>query len=138
MAFRGHGVKLAVEVVAAVREEFWKALESGLSPTAAATVAGVGGCDGPKVGQGCGVSKESQALRYAVFGPSTGVLGCTAHGDDPDGSCGGRRCVRKRCAVLDRASWICAENTFSRWSRACRAIRAFVVISGAVPLGAAA
>lgn len=46
MAFRGHGVKLDVEVAAAVREEFGKALASGLSPTAAATVAGVSGATG--------------------------------------------------------------------------------------------
>jgi transposase, IS30 family len=46
VAFRGHGVRLDVESAASVREEFWKAVESGLSPTAAATVAGVSGATG--------------------------------------------------------------------------------------------
>ena len=46
MAFRGHGVKLDVELAASVREQFWEAVRSGLSPTAAATVAGVAGGTG--------------------------------------------------------------------------------------------
>jgi IS30 family transposase len=48
VAFRGHGVKLDAEVAALVREEFRKALRSGLAPTAAATVAGVSGATGRK------------------------------------------------------------------------------------------
>ncbi len=44
--FRGHGVKLDVELAASVREEFWSAVRSGLSPTAAATVVGVAGGTG--------------------------------------------------------------------------------------------
>lgn len=48
MAFRGHGLKLDAELAASVREEFRKALQSGLSPTAAATVAGVCGATGRK------------------------------------------------------------------------------------------
>ena len=46
--FRGHGVHLDVESKASVREEFWRAVRSGLSPTAAATVAGVSGATGRK------------------------------------------------------------------------------------------
>jgi transposase, IS30 family len=46
VGFRGHGVRLDAAVAALVREEFRNALESGLSPTAAATVAGVSGATG--------------------------------------------------------------------------------------------
>lgn len=54
MAFRGHGVKLDAGVAALVREEFRQALRSGLSPTAAATVAGVSGATGRKWAQAGG------------------------------------------------------------------------------------
>jgi transposase, IS30 family len=46
--FRGHGVCLGVESASSVLEKFWEALRSGLSPTAAATVAGVSGTTGRK------------------------------------------------------------------------------------------
>jgi IS30 family transposase len=46
VGFRGHGVKLDAAVAVLVREVFREALESGLSPTAAATVAGVSGATG--------------------------------------------------------------------------------------------
>ncbi len=68
MAFRGHGVKLAVEVAAAVREEFWKALGSGLSPTAAATVAGVSGATGRKWAKAAGYQSNPKhcGRRYSA------------------------------------------------------------------------
>jgi len=43
-----------------VREEFWKALGSGLSPTAAATVAGVAGATGRKWAKGAGYQTKSK------------------------------------------------------------------------------
>jgi len=52
--FRGHGVHLDVESKAWVREEFWRAVRSGLSPTAAATVAGVSGATGRKWAKAAG------------------------------------------------------------------------------------
>lgn len=52
--FRGHGVHLGVESAAWVREEFWRAVRSGLSPTAAATVAGVSGPTGRKWAKAAG------------------------------------------------------------------------------------
>ncbi|AYE96966.1 hypothetical protein C0J29_21400 [Mycobacterium paragordonae] len=48
-------MKLDAELAASVHEEFWKALRSGLSPTAAATVAGVSGgraASGPRLATG--------------------------------------------------------------------------------------
>ncbi len=54
VAFRGSGVKLDVESAALVRERFWEALGSGLSPTAAATVAGVCGATGRKWARAAG------------------------------------------------------------------------------------
>ena len=52
--FRGDGVHLDVESGASVREEFWRAVRSGLSPTAAATVAGVAGATGRKWAKAAG------------------------------------------------------------------------------------
>ena len=60
MGFRGHGVKLDVEVAASVREEFWRALRSGQSPTAAATVAGVSGATGRKWAKAGGYQRNPQ------------------------------------------------------------------------------
>lgn len=67
MAFRGHGVKLDVEVAAAVREEFRKALQSGLAPTAAATVAGVSGATGRKWAKAAGYQRNPKhcGTRYS-------------------------------------------------------------------------
>lgn len=68
MAFRGHGVKLAVEVAASVREEFGKALASGLSPTAAATVVGVSGGTGRKWAKAAGYQNNPKhsGTRYSA------------------------------------------------------------------------
>ncbi len=52
--FRGHGVHLGVGSAACVREEFWRAVRSGRSPTAAATVAGVSGATGRKWAKAAG------------------------------------------------------------------------------------
>jgi transposase, IS30 family len=67
MAFRGHGVKLGAEVAAGVREEFGKALASGLSPTAAATVVGVSGGTGRKWAKAAGYQSnpEHQGQQYS-------------------------------------------------------------------------
>jgi transposase, IS30 family len=67
VAFRGHGVKLDAELASFVREEFWKALRSGLSPTAAATVAGVSGATGRKWAKAGGYQRDPKhcGTRYA-------------------------------------------------------------------------
>jgi transposase, IS30 family len=67
VAFRGHGVKLDVESAVSVREEFWKALGSGLSPTAAATVAGVCGATGRKWAKAGGYQANPKhcGIRYS-------------------------------------------------------------------------
>jgi IS30 family transposase len=59
VAFRGHGVKLDAELAASVREKFQKALQSGLAPTAAATVAGVSGATGRKWARAAGYESNS-------------------------------------------------------------------------------
>ncbi|KAA8939201.1 MAG: IS30 family transposase, partial [Mycobacterium sp.] len=65
--FRGSGVHLGVESAAAVREEFWKAVRSGLSPTAAATVAGVSGATGRKWAKAGGYQSNTKhrGTRYS-------------------------------------------------------------------------
>jgi IS30 family transposase len=67
VAFRGHGVRLDVESAASVREVFWKALGSGLSPTAAATVAGVCGATGRKWAKAAGYQRNPKhcGTRYS-------------------------------------------------------------------------
>jgi len=64
--FRGSGVHLGVES-ASVREEFWKAVRSGLSPTAAATVAGVSGATGRKRAKAGGYQSNTKhrGTRYS-------------------------------------------------------------------------
>jgi IS30 family transposase len=52
---------------ASVREEFWRALESGLSPTAAATVAGVAGATGRKWARSAGY--ETNLKHYGIRYP---------------------------------------------------------------------
>lgn len=61
--FRGPGF---VALPEAVRERFWEALGSGLSPTAAATVAGVCGATGRKWARhaGCQTNPRDFGLRY--------------------------------------------------------------------------
>ena len=65
--FRGHGVKLDVELAASVREKFWKEIGSGLSPTAAATVAGVAGATGRRWAKAAGyqVNSKHHGIRYS-------------------------------------------------------------------------
>jgi transposase, IS30 family len=65
--FRGHGVRLEGESAALVREEFWRAVGSGLSPTAAATVAGVSGATGRKWAKAAGYQTNSKhyGIRYS-------------------------------------------------------------------------
>jgi transposase, IS30 family len=65
--FRGDGVHLCVESAASVREEFWKAVRSGLSPTAAATVAGVSGATGRKWAKATGYQTNGKhyGIRYS-------------------------------------------------------------------------
>lgn len=65
--FRGHGVKLDVELAASVREEFWRAVRSGLSPTAAATVAGVAGGTGRTWAKAAGYQTNTKhyGIRYS-------------------------------------------------------------------------
>ena len=66
--FRGDGVHLDVESARAVREKFWKALNSGLSPTAAATVAGVAGVTGRKWAKAAGyqTNPKHYGTRYSL------------------------------------------------------------------------
>jgi transposase, IS30 family len=65
--FRGSGVKLDVELAASVREEFWRAVRSGLSPTAAATVAGVAGGTGRAWARAAGYQTDTKhySIRYS-------------------------------------------------------------------------
>ncbi len=56
--FRGSGVHLDVESAGAVRATFWAAVRSGLSPTAAATVAGVCGATGRRWAKDAGYRPE--------------------------------------------------------------------------------
>ncbi len=56
--FRLRGVHLDRQSAAAVRERFWEAVSSGLSPTAAATVAGVAGGTGRKWARDAGYRPE--------------------------------------------------------------------------------
>jgi len=68
MAFRGHGVKLDAALAVAVREEFRKALQSGLAPTAAAaTVAGVSGATGRRWAKAAGYQSNPKhcGTRYS-------------------------------------------------------------------------
>ncbi len=67
MGFRGSGVHLDAESAALVREEFWKVLASGLSPTAAATVVGVCGATGRKWAKAGGYQTNPKhcGIRYA-------------------------------------------------------------------------
>jgi transposase, IS30 family len=67
VGFRGHGVKLDVELATSVREEFWRAVRSGLAPTAAATVAGVSGATGRKWAKAAGYRADPKhcGTRYS-------------------------------------------------------------------------
>jgi IS30 family transposase len=60
-------VRLDVESAASMREEFWRAVRSGLSPTAAATVAGVSGATGRKWAKAAGYQTNSKhyGIRYS-------------------------------------------------------------------------
>ncbi|MCV6985869.1 IS30 family transposase [Mycobacterium shinjukuense] len=58
MGFRGTGVHLDAESAGLVRERFWAALGSGLSPTSAATVAGVAGATGRKWAKSAGYQTD--------------------------------------------------------------------------------
>ncbi|MCV6986669.1 IS30 family transposase [Mycobacterium shinjukuense] len=62
--FRGPGDR----VPDGVREKFWKALQSGLSPTAAATVAGVAGLTGRKWAKAAGyqTNPKHYGIRYSA------------------------------------------------------------------------
>ena len=65
--FRGSGVHLDIESAALVRKKFWKAVGSGLSPTAAATVAGVAGATGRRWARAAGYQSNSKhhGIRYS-------------------------------------------------------------------------
>ena len=111
--FRGRGVRLDVGLAASVREEFWEAVGSGLSPTAAATVAVVVRATGRKWAKDAGYqTPPSEALRHPVFaGHSRGVLGRRC-GQEPR-----RRRRRWPAGVsehtgrwLGPTGWICAQN----------------------------
>jgi IS30 family transposase len=67
VAFRGHGVKLDAGLAASVRGEFREALNSGLSPTAAATLAGVSGATGRKWAKAAGYQSNPKhcGTRYS-------------------------------------------------------------------------
>lgn len=67
MAFRVHGKNLDAASVASVRERFSAALGSGLSPTAAATVAGVSGATGRKWAREAGYTPRPEhcGTRYS-------------------------------------------------------------------------
>jgi IS30 family transposase len=60
-------VHLDVESAASIREEFWKALDSGLSPSAAATVVGVAGATGRKWANAGGyqTNRKHYGIRYS-------------------------------------------------------------------------
>jgi IS30 family transposase len=65
--FRDRGVRLAGEVGASVRERFWEAVWLGVSPTAAATSAGVSGATGRQWAKDAGYQTNSKhyGTRYA-------------------------------------------------------------------------
>lgn len=65
--FRRSGVHLDAGSAAAVRERFWEAVRSGLSPTAAATVAGVAGATGRKWARAAGyqTNTKHRGIRYS-------------------------------------------------------------------------
>jgi IS30 family transposase len=65
--FRRQGVHLDAVSAASVRERFWEAVSSGLSPTAAATVAGVAGATGRKWAKGAGYrsTRGHSGTRYS-------------------------------------------------------------------------
>ncbi|KUI45988.1 transposase [Mycobacterium sp. GA-1199] len=64
--FRGRGVSLG-ESKESVRQRFWEAVSSGLSPTAAATVAGVAGATGRQWAKDAGYRTDPKhyGLRYS-------------------------------------------------------------------------
>ena len=66
IGFRRRGVPLG-ELAESVRERFWEAVNSGLSPTAAATVAGVDGATGRGWARAAGYRSNPQhhGLRYS-------------------------------------------------------------------------
>jgi IS30 family transposase len=74
--FRGPGLPPGGRLPESVRTEFWEALGSGLSPTAAATVVGVAGATGRKWARDAGYQTDvkhygirySQATRDAFWG----------------------------------------------------------------------
>lgn len=65
--FRGTGVHLDVESAAAVRDKFWDAVQSGLSPTSAATVVGVACATGRRWAKAGGyqTNRKHYGIRYS-------------------------------------------------------------------------
>ncbi|MGH3540287.1 MAG: IS30 family transposase [Pseudonocardiaceae bacterium] len=65
--FRGRGVPAGGKLPESVRESFWEAVRSGLSPTAAATVAGVAGATGRKWAKDAGYQPNPKhyGIRYS-------------------------------------------------------------------------
>ena len=66
IGFRRRGVPLGM-LTESVRERFWEAVRSGLSPTAAATVAGVAGDTGRKWARAAGyqTNPKHYGIRYS-------------------------------------------------------------------------
>jgi transposase, IS30 family len=66
--FRRPGLPAGGRLPESVREEFWEAVNSGLSPTAAATVAGVHGATGRAWAQAAGYRTNTRhyGIRYSL------------------------------------------------------------------------
>jgi transposase, IS30 family len=62
--FRGRGVPAGGRLPESVRESFWEAVRSGLTPTAAATTAGVSGATGRQWAQDAGYRSSPQQRGY--------------------------------------------------------------------------
>jgi len=67
IGFRRRGVPLGGRLAESVRERFWEAVNSGLSPTAAATVAGVDGATGRAWAKAAGyqTNPKHYGIRYS-------------------------------------------------------------------------
>ena len=121
--FRGRGVPAGGKLAESVRESFWKAVRSGLTPTAAATIAGVSGATGRQWARDAGYrsSPQQRGHKYPKSGARV-VLGRNAVRGDAargGGDCGR---VGTHRPVLGRPGWLCAENRCA----ACRSGACYV------------
>ena len=111
MAFREQGCK---RLPGSAREQFFEALGSGLSPTAAATLAGVAGATGRKWAKDAGylINTKHRGLRYSAAVRE--AFGRRCGREHHRRSRGDRRCVGERRPVLGATGWLCAQ-ALSGW-----------------------